>query len=274
MSTNDKDVPGASGSGRGAVGDEETGFLSRWSQRKRAVQQERERDDARLAPEADAEKAAEEARIREENQSAAEAVDLETLAFESDYSVFLKEGVSRHLKNAALQKLWRSNPVLACVDGLNDYDQDFRTVETLTEGLKTSWQVGNGYGWMDERDKAEAAAKAAAESEAPSLEPALDEATNVSQVGQGEDGEERKLDSEPGTRSPEEDQTDPTVGSSDMAQRDAPSDSAAEAIDVASPAEPVPVLRDGPASDGHPARAAAPRAEPPARPARRRMRFS
>lgn len=274
MSTNDKDVPGASGSGRGAVGDEETGFLSRWSQRKRAVQQERERDDARLAPEADAEKAAEEARIREENQSAAEAVDLETLAFESDYSVFLKEGVSRHLKNAALQKLWRSNPVLACVDGLNDYDQDFRTVETLTEGLKTSWQVGNGYGWMDERDKAEAAAKAAAESEAPSLEPALDEATNVSRVGQGEDGEERKLDSEPGTRSPADDQTDPTVGSSDMAQRDAPSDSAAEAIDVASPAEPVPVLRDGPASDGHPARAAAPRPEPPARPARRRMRFS
>ncbi|MBL6430654.1 MAG: DUF3306 domain-containing protein [Alphaproteobacteria bacterium] len=266
MSANGRDTAGKTASGKGMTGDEEAGFLSRWSQRKRAVRQERERDEARLAPapEEQADKAAEAARVREENQSAAEEVDLETLAFDSDYSVFLKEGVSKQLKNAALRKLWRSNPVLACVDGLNDYDEDFRTVETLVEGLKTSWQVGNGYGWMEERDKAEATAKAAAESEAPPLEPAVDEATNVSRVGQGEDGEDRKLDSEPGTRSPADGQTDPAVGSSDMAQDgDAPSGPAAETIDVASPAEPVPVLRDGPASDGHPERAAAPRRSRP-----------
>jgi hypothetical protein len=205
MSATDKDAPVASGSGRRPAGDEDGGFLSRWSQRKRAVQQEREREDARLAPEAEAEKAAEEARVREENQSAAEAVDMETLSFESDYSVFLKEGVSKHLKNAALQKLWRSNPVLACVDGLNDYDQDFRTVETLTEGLKTSWQVGNGYGWMDEQKKSESAAQAVADAEVPPLDPAAGETPAVAGTLKGEDGEPG---AGPDTRSGSDDQTD------------------------------------------------------------------
>jgi hypothetical protein len=271
MSTTDKNATGATS---GAAGDEDTGFLSRWSQRKRAVQQERQRDDARLAPEAEAEKAAEEARVREENQTAAEAIDLETLSFESDYSVFLKEGVSKHLKNAALQKLWRSNPVLACVDGLNDYDEDFRTVETLTEGLKTSWQVGNGYGWMDERDKSEAAAKAAAESEAPPLEPAVDEATAVSRAVQGEDGEDREPGSKPDTQPAVDDRPEATVGTSANAQDDPASVPAAEALKAASPAGPVPVRPDGLSREAHPERVAASRPEPPARPARKRMRFS
>ncbi|WP_425087571.1 DUF3306 domain-containing protein [Stappia sp.] len=275
MSANGRDTAGKTASGKGMTGDEEAGFLSRWSQRKRAVRQERERDETRLAPapEEQADKAAEAARVREENQSAAEEVDLETLAFDSDYSVFLKEGVSKQLKNAALRKLWRSNPVLACVDGLNDYDEDFRTVETLVEGLKTSWQVGNGYGWMEERDKAEATAKAAAESEAPPLEPAVDEATNVAGAVQGEDGAEHEKGTVPDPQFGVDDQADAADGSSDLAQGDAPSGPAG-AIGAASPAEPVPDLRDGSPSDDQGERAAAPRAEPPARPARRRMRFS
>jgi hypothetical protein len=271
MSATDKDAPVASGSGRRPAGDEDGGFLSRWSQRKRAVQQEREREDARLAPEAEAEKAAEEARVREENQSAAEAVDMETLSFESDYSVFLKEGVSKHLKNAALQKLWRSNPVLACVDGLNDYDQDFRTVETLTEGLKTSWQVGNGYGWMDEQKKSESAAQAVADAEVPPLDPAAGETPAVAGTLKGEDGEPG---AGPDTRSGSDDQTDTGDGSSPSAQGDAAPGDAAGAIRAASITEPVPALPDGLSREGYGERGAASSPEPPARPARKRMRFS
>lgn len=146
----------------------DSGFLSRWSQRKQAArQQERgagDDDPAAMEPAAEGGvdtaapgNAAQEETPREEvaaaNQAAAEAVDLETLGFESDYSVFLKDGVSTHLKNAALRRLWRSNPVLACLDGLNDYDEDYRKVETFAQGVRSSWQVGKGYGWMSEVDE-------------------------------------------------------------------------------------------------------------------------
>ena len=61
-----------------------------------------------------------------------------------DIAAFLAKAVPRHIRNRALRSLWRSNPVLACVDGLNDYDGDF-TGNGLKGGvLKTSYQVGKG----------------------------------------------------------------------------------------------------------------------------------
>ena len=84
------------------------------------------------------------------NREAAEAVDLESLTYESDFTVFMKRGVPEALKNAALRKLWRSNPDLAVLDGLNDYDTDFRNAETAMDGFKSAWKVGRGYA-----DKAE-----------------------------------------------------------------------------------------------------------------------
>lgn len=150
------------------------GFLSRWSQRKQAARQQGDadhehalRDEVASEP-VDGEPggaAGREKSTREEiakaNQAAAEAVDLETLGFDSDFSLFLREGVSTQLKNAALRKLWRSNPVLACVDGLNDYDEDYRTAVTFADGIRSSWQVGKGYSWMSEvEEKLEAVAEA------------------------------------------------------------------------------------------------------------------
>ncbi|WP_051241387.1 DUF3306 domain-containing protein [Stappia stellulata] len=239
--------------------DGETGFLSRWSQRKRAVQREREEGaeaqagtDPQREEEA-AEAKAETARIEEANQAAAEAVDLETLEFESDYSVFLKDGVSKQLKNAALRKLWRSNPVLACVDGLNDYDQDFRTVEPLVGALKSSWQVGNGYGWMEERDKAETAAKAVADADAPALDAeaavAPSDDANVGQA-EGEAGPEPQAE------------TLADAGASQPLQ--------GEAIPDANLAEESGRPLAGPVREG----AADRQPDQPPRPARKRMRFS
>lgn len=144
----------------------DSGFLSRWSQRKQAArQQERTAggDDPlamepatagidTAAPGDAAQEVTPPDEVAAANQAVAESVDLETLGFESDYSVFLKDGVSTQLKNAALRRLWRSNPVLACLDGLNDYDEDFRKVETFAHGVRSSWQVGKGYGWMAETE--------------------------------------------------------------------------------------------------------------------------
>ncbi len=55
----------------------------------------------------------------------AEGIDIEKLEYDSDFSVFMDAKVPKALKRMALRKLWRSNPILANIDGLNDYDEDF-----------------------------------------------------------------------------------------------------------------------------------------------------
>ncbi len=142
---------------------EEGGFLSRWSRRKRGEAPEE------LAPEEQAPEeqtspqplAAAEPRgpsEEEENRRAAEAVDLESLTYESDFNIFMKPGVPAELRGRALRKLWRSNPLLANLDGLNDYDEDFTTPRgaALTT-IKTAWRVGQGF--LEETEVQRPAAK-------------------------------------------------------------------------------------------------------------------
>jgi hypothetical protein len=69
----------------------------------------------------------------EETDPAPELPDIETLEKDSDYTPFLAEGVPEAIKKLALRKLWASDPVLANIDGLNDYDEDF----TIIEAIKT-----------------------------------------------------------------------------------------------------------------------------------------
>lgn len=61
-----------------------------------------------------------------------------------DFSAFMARDVPEHLRRQALRTLWRSNPVLACVDGLNEYDDDYRAAMLLQEPIKTAYQVGKG----------------------------------------------------------------------------------------------------------------------------------
>lgn len=148
------------------------GFLSRWSRRKReshpadeegedagliaaeaVEQQEGAQSEGQESPAEDPELVA--------NREAAEAVDLESLTYESDFTVFMKRGVPEALKNAALRKLWRSNPDLAVLDGLNDYDTDFRTAETAMDGFKSAWKVGRGYAEKAEEVAAEMESRSA-----------------------------------------------------------------------------------------------------------------
>jgi hypothetical protein len=69
--------------------------------------------------------------------------DIETLTYESDFSMFLREGVPERLKQAALRKLWLSNPVFANLDGLNDYDP--QTMKFLEEAVaEPIAEVGRG----------------------------------------------------------------------------------------------------------------------------------
>ena len=85
----------------------------------------------------------------EENEPAKVAVedlpDIDSLDADSDYTVFMGEGVPETLKKLALRKLWRSDPVLANVDGLVDYGEDFTVSELVGDAVKTAYRVGKGF---------------------------------------------------------------------------------------------------------------------------------
>ena len=122
-----------------------TKVQSTWSRRKAAV----------VAEAVAEERAAEEAVIAEQHESLAEKTDVEILeelglpdpdkmARGDDFKAFLKKTVPEHLRKRALRTLWRSNPVLACVDGLNDYDDDYLTGSFGQGPISTTYQVGKG----------------------------------------------------------------------------------------------------------------------------------
>lgn len=116
---------------------DEEGALGRWSRRK---------TEARRAEPAPAPAPAEPVEpAGPEPVDPADLPDVETLDASSDFTVFMREGVPEPLRRLALRKLWRLDPVLANVDGLVDYGEDFTDLGGVIEGMKSAYQVGKGY---------------------------------------------------------------------------------------------------------------------------------
>lgn len=80
-------------------------------------------------------------------------VDFDALNYESDYTRFMQDGVPDAIRRRALKQLYRSNPILANLDGLNDYDDDFTDAALAVEVLQTAYKVGRGY--LTDEDLAE-----------------------------------------------------------------------------------------------------------------------
>ena len=85
-----------------------------------------------------------------------------------DFTAFMKETVPAALRNRALRKLWVSNPVLANVDGLVDYGDNFAAEGKLGEVVKTIYRVGKGM--LTDEDLEEAEDEAVNETTADALE--------------------------------------------------------------------------------------------------------
>ena len=131
--------------------DEDAGFLQRWSVRKtRSTEQTIAEPIPETAP-IDPGFAPEQAAIDVDHEPTAEALpevtesDLENLTYESDYTKFMGESVPEALRRRALRQLWRSDPILANVDGLCDYDDDYTDAALAVTFLKTAHKVGQGY---------------------------------------------------------------------------------------------------------------------------------
>lgn len=120
--------------------------LDFWSRRKAQVRQEDEAE-RRAATEAAARAEAETLEQKPDDEILAELglPDPDTLCRGDDFSAFLAKGVPERLRRRALRRLWVSNPTLACLDGLNDYDSDFTDAATCVDVLKTAYKVGRGF---------------------------------------------------------------------------------------------------------------------------------
>ncbi len=125
--------------------DEENGFLNRWSQRKAAIREE-ELDKKTDIP--DAQEAALPADGNAENDeeeiNPEDLPKIDTLDKDSDYTIFMKKGVPEELKRLALRKLFHSDPALAVLDGLNDYDEDYSMIGMVVEEVTSRYKVGKG----------------------------------------------------------------------------------------------------------------------------------
>lgn len=148
-----------------------------WSRRKAAVEAEQAEDLRKVEAQALAERDA-----SLEEQSDAEILqelglpDPDELSEGDDFKVFLTETVPARIRSRALRRLWLTNPVLANVDGLVDYGEDFTDASCVIENLQTAYQVGKGMtAHVDELARqAEAEAAAEAATDEPEAVPADD----------------------------------------------------------------------------------------------------
>ncbi|MFT7595868.1 MAG: hypothetical protein ACI8R4_003200, partial [Paracoccaceae bacterium] len=70
--------------------------------------------------------------------------DPDALKLGDDVRGFMAQAVPERLRRRALRQLWRLNPVLANIDGLVDYGEDFTDAACVIENMQTAYQVGKG----------------------------------------------------------------------------------------------------------------------------------
>lgn len=116
-----------------------------WSRRRAAVEAEAAQGERALKEAEAAERDAEAAeRSDEELLAELDLPDPDTLGPGDDFKAFLSEAVPARLKTRALRRLWMTNPVLANLDGLLDYGEDFTDAAMAVENIQTAYQVGKG----------------------------------------------------------------------------------------------------------------------------------
>ena len=148
------------------MGNENEGVLGRWSRRKRAAVVSAECD-TELQMDAAAAEASVEFEVGSDeavplSQTASDLhgatsepseermlteedlPDIDSLSYGSDFSAFLQKNVPDYLHKLALRKLWTSNPVLANVDGLNDYDLDYTIKEMMEIAAQSAEDLARG----------------------------------------------------------------------------------------------------------------------------------
>ncbi|MBQ0764371.1 DUF3306 domain-containing protein [Marinobacter psychrophilus] len=109
--------------------------------------------------------------------------DPDVIELGTDITGFMRKEIPELLRRKALRALWKSNPVLAVLDGLNDYDEDFSDAATAGNAVKTLYKVGQGL--IDKTKRADVPAEARVEAQgtvAPVVTPELGAETAMPEI--------------------------------------------------------------------------------------------
>lgn len=115
-----------------------------WARRKAAVEAETRAEDAAAQVELEVQNCELDGLSDAEVLEKLELPDPDTLGEGDDFKVFWAKAVPSRIRTRALRRLWRVNPILANVDGLIDYGEDFTDAALVVEGMETAYQVGKG----------------------------------------------------------------------------------------------------------------------------------
>jgi len=125
---------------------DEKSFLSRWSDRKiQSEVDETKLPSTESAQEKPALQDEFEGKSDEEILSILELPDPETLKLGDTVEKFMEGRVPERIRLRALRAFWKTNPVLANIDGLDEYCEDYTDAAMVVENLQTIYQVGKGY---------------------------------------------------------------------------------------------------------------------------------
>jgi len=136
----------------------EDGVLSSWSQRKLKVADEKKRLDLKQLDETSLPLTKEvqgQAEAIEEDEFAGktdseilqtlELPDPETLKLGDNVVGFMDGRVPDRIRHKALRAFWKTNPLLANIDGLDEYCDDYTDAVMCIENMQTIYEVGKGY---------------------------------------------------------------------------------------------------------------------------------
>ena len=116
-----------------------------WSARRARVAEEEE-----ALREVESEKAQAQLNEAQEEKSDEEILlehnlpDPDNLTADDNVAGFMAKSVPERLRRRALRRFWRLNPILANVDGLVDYGENYTDAATVVENLMSTYQVGKG----------------------------------------------------------------------------------------------------------------------------------
>lgn len=150
--------------------DVDEGFLQRWSRRKQGVQ-EAEQPTAPEHPEPAPASEAEAPVLGDTDMP-----PLESIEQSRDVSPFFSEGVSEHLRRQALRRLF-SLPGFNFRDGLDDYDEDYRSFAALGDIITSDMKFD-----QERLERLAAERRAAADAEA-APEPMADSESDLARTG-------------------------------------------------------------------------------------------
>lgn len=141
--------------------DSNEGFMSRWSKRKSNLKHDQENEkNLKGKTELQESNVNEQKTVIKEEVDESQYSDLndqellekfklpnpEKIKKEKGLDLFFKDGVPDRLRQIALRRVWKLNPIIRFADAeINDYHEDFTDAATVIEGMQTAYQVGKGY---------------------------------------------------------------------------------------------------------------------------------